>query len=295
VKPWGKKPAKAVVLGFLRRHPLMMSLAPVLVLMFGMYIIPLVILLAMSFETFVPGSFVPEPVFTLDNYGRAFSPAYVKVLNDTMWVSAVTSVLTVILAYPLAFYVVRSRSVTKKIVMAFLITSFFVQLIVRIYAFLQVFGDGGVLNQFLLFLGFPKVQWVGGWWPIIISMVHQGIPLAILVQMGSIKAINPEVEYAARILGASDTTTFLKITVPLSLPGIIASAVLSFTGAASAFVTPLLLGGGRVWMVANYVYVRFTDVLNYPFGSAMSVVLLVLALVASYGTTALLSKYVRIK
>jgi ABC-type spermidine/putrescine transport system permease subunit I len=290
-----KRPAKSVVLGFLRRHPIILSLTPVVVLMIGMYIIPLIILLGVSFEKFVPGSFVPEPVFTLENYNRAFSPVYMKVLTDTLWVSAVTAVLTVILAYPLAFYVVRSQSVTRKIVMAFLITSFFVQLIVRIYAFLHVFGDGGVLNQLLLFLGFHKVQWLGGWWPIIISMVHQGIPLAILVQMGSIKAINPELENAARILGANDTTTFRRITLPLSLPGIIASAVLSFTGAASAFVTPLLLGGGRVWMVANYVYVRFTDVLNYPFGSAMSVLLLVLSLVAAYGTTALLSRYVKIK
>jgi ABC-type spermidine/putrescine transport system permease subunit I len=291
----GDKRSAKVVLGFLRRHPLVLSLAPVVVLMIGMFIIPLVILLATSFETFVPGSFVAEPVLTLENYSRALSPVYMKVLTDTLWVSGVTAVLTVILAYPLAFYLVRSRSVTRKIVMAFLITSFFVQLIVRIYAFLQVFGDGGVLNQLLLLLGFQKAQWLGGWWPIIISMIHQGIPLAVLVQMGSIKTINPELEYAARSLGASDTTTFFKITVPLSLPGLIASAVLSFTGAASAFVTPLLLGNGRVWMVANYVYIRFTDVLNYPFGSAMSGILLVLSLLVAYGTTALLSRYVKVK
>jgi putative spermidine/putrescine transport system permease protein len=263
--------------------------------MIGMFTIPVVILLAVSFETFVPGSFVPAPVFTLENYDRAFSPVYMKVLTDTLWVSGVTAILTVVLAYPLAFYLVRSRSVTRKIVMAFLITSFFVQLIVRIYAFMQVFGDGAVLNQALLFLGFGKVEWLGGWWPIIISMVHQSIPLAVLVQMGSIKTINPELEYAAKILGAGDTSTFLKITVPLSLPGIIASAVLSFTGAASAFVTPLLLGSGRVWMVANYVYVRFTDVLNYPFGAAMAGILLVLSLVVAYGTTTLLSRYVKVR
>ena len=288
-----RRSVKAV--SFLRRHPLILTLTPVVVLMIGMFTIPVVILLAVSFETFVPGSFVPAPVFTLENYDRAFSPVYMKVLTDTLWVSGVTAILTVVLAYPLAFYLVRSRSVTRKIVMAFLITSFFVQLIVRIYAFMQVFGDGAVLNQALLFLGFGKVEWLGGWWPIIISMVHQSIPLAVLVQMGSIKTINPELEYAAKILGAGDTSTFLKITVPLSLPGIIASAVLSFTGAASAFVTPLLLGSGRVWMVANYVYVRFTDVLNYPFGAAMAGILLVLSLVVAYGTTTLLSRYVKVR
>jgi len=252
-------------------------------------------LLAVSFERFVPGSFAPEPVFTLENYGRAFSPVYTKVLLDTMWVSAVSAVLTVAGAFPLAFYVVRSKSRVRKFVLGFLVASFFVQLLIRIYSFLHVFGEGGLLNQLLVLFGFSKVQWLGGWLPIIISMAHQGIPLAILVQMGSIRTINPEVEQAARILGADDVRTFLRITLPLSLPGIIASAVLSFTGAAAAFVTPLILGGGRLMMMANYIYFRFTDVLNYPFGSAMSVLLLVVSLMGAYGTTAVLSRYVRVR
>jgi len=179
--------------------------------------------------------------------------------------------------------------------MGFLITSFFMQLLVRVYAFYQVYGSDGVLNQVLSFLGLPRQDWLGGPWPIIVSMVHQGIPIAALVQMGSIKNINPEVEDASKVLGASEVQTFFKITLPLSLPGIIASALLSFTGAASAYVTPLVLSQGRVFMIGNYIYDRFINVVNYPFAAAMSVILLIISLTVAYGINGVLSKWVRIK
>ncbi|RLI41078.1 hypothetical protein DRO69_12045 [Candidatus Bathyarchaeota archaeon] len=113
--------------------------------------------------------------------------------------------------------------------------------------------------------------------------------------MGSIKSINPEVEEAAKILGASSIQTFFKITLPLSLPGVIASILLSFTGAASAYVTPLVLSQGRVFMIGNYIYDRFINVVNYPFAAAMSVVLLFISLTIAYGISGVLSRWVRVK
>jgi putative spermidine/putrescine transport system permease protein len=89
--------------------------------------------------------------------------------------------------------------------------------------------------------------------------------------------------------------TFVKVTLPLSLPGIIAASLLSFTGSASAYVTPLVLSQGKVLMMANYIYNRFIDVVNYPFAAAMSVVLLILSLSVSYGITGVLSRWVKVK
>ena len=211
-------------------------LLPATVLLIVFYMVPLMVLLSTSLHPFVPGSLEASPEFTLENYGRVFSSVYLSTLVLTIRISLITAVFAVIMAYPLANYLVRSRSGRiRTFVMAFLIGSFFIQLLIRVYAFLHVFGGGGVVNQLLLFFGFDAIEWIGGEWPVTVSMVHQTIPLAVLVLMGSIKSINPEIEDAARVLGATGIQTFLRVTLPLSLPGIISSSVLAFAGATSAF------------------------------------------------------------
>lgn len=287
---------KSVIKYYIRKYAVVIFILPALILLIFLYLFPLILLLAQSFYTYVPGQIRPEFTFTLQNYADVFRPVYANAIILTLWISVVTTIFTVILAYPLAFYLVRSKSgFLKKFVMGFLITSFFMQLLVRVYAFYQVYGSDGVLNQLLSLFGLPRQDWLGGPWPIIVSMVHQGIPIAVLVQMGSIKSINPEVEEASKILGASGIQTFFKITLPLSLPGVIASALLSFTGAASAYVTPLVLSQGRVFMMGNYIYDRFINVVNYPFAAAMSVVLLLVSLTIAYGISGVLSRWVKVK
>jgi ABC-type spermidine/putrescine transport system permease subunit I len=281
---------------YFRQYAVFIFLFPTLALLVFLYLLPLILLLVQSFYTYVPGQFRPDPVFTLQNYAGVFSPTYLNAMTLTLWISVITTILTVILAYPLSHYLVRSKaSFTKKFVMGFLVASFFMQLLVRVYAFYHVYGQEGILNQLLSLFGLPAQDWLGGPWPVIVSMVHQGIPIAVLVQMSSIKTVNPEVEEAAKILGASNAQTFFKITLPLSLPGIIAASLLSFTGSASAYVTPLILSQGRVLMMANYIYDRFTNVLNVPFAAAMAVILLLLSLFVAYGINGVLSRWVKIK
>jgi|YelNatPaOPRAMG01_1025707.scaffolds.fasta_scaffold23254_2 ABC-type spermidine/putrescine transport system permease subunit I len=287
---------KSSIKYYIRKYAVVIFILPALILLIFLYLFPLILLLAQSFYVYVPGQIRPEFTFTLQNYAEVFRPVYANAIILTLWISVVTTIFTVILAYPLAFYLVRSKSgFLKKFVMGFLITSFFMQLLVRVYAFYQVYGSDGVLNQVFSLFGLPRQDWLGGPWPIIVSMVHQGVPIAVLVQMGSIKSINPEVEEASKILGASGIQTFFKITLPLSLPGVIASILLSFTGAASAYVTPLILSQGRVFMMGNYIYDRFINVVNYPFAAAMSVVLLFVSLTIAYGISGILSKWVRVK
>jgi ABC-type spermidine/putrescine transport system permease subunit I len=279
---------------YARKHSAFLFLSPVIILLMLLYLLPLILLLAQSFYTYDPNFFLPKPIFTLENYRIVLSPPYSKAITLTLWISATTTILTVILSYPLSFYLVRSKTgLAKKFVMGFLIASFFMQLLIRIYSFYHVFGQEGVLNQTLTFFGLPTQDWLGGPWPIAVSMVHQSIPIAVLVMMGSIKTINPEVEDAAKILGANGVETFFKVTLPLSLPGIIAASLLSFTGSASAYVTPLVLSQGKVLMMANYIYNRFLDVVNYPFAAAMSVVLLILSLSVSYGISGVLNRWVK--
>lgn len=281
---------------FVREHSTFFTLLPVLVLLVGIYMFAVVALLSMSFYTYVPNQIQPDPILTLENYQLVFSPTYFDILTRTLWISLISCALTVFGAYPLAYYLARSKSEQKrKLLLAFLISSFFLQLLVRIFAFLHVFGRNAVVNQVLMLFGLEPVEWLGGPWPVIVSMAHQGIPLAVLVQMGAIKAIDPEIEEAAKILGASNIQTFYKITLPLSLAGIVASILLSFTGAASAFITPMILGGGRFWMMGNYIYFRFSDILNYPLGAAMSFVLFGLSIIVAYGMGGLLSRWIKIK
>ncbi len=280
-----------------RRYRVVLMLFPALVLLFFFFLVPLSLLLAMSFYTYVPGKLTPLPVFTLENYKIAiFNPVYRNILISTLRMSLITTFFTVLLAYPIAYKMIRTTHVrAKKILMTFLIISFFMVIIIRVFAFIHVLGDGGIINQFLVLLGFQKMEFIGKESSVIISMVHQIIPLAVLSLMGSIKNIEPEYEEAAKILGATEFQTMLRVILPLSLPGIIASSLLSFAQAASAFITPMILGGGMIWMMANTIYMRFTDVLNYPLASAMSAVLLVVSLSTAYGMDVLLSRWIKVE
>jgi putative spermidine/putrescine transport system permease protein len=179
-----------------KRYAVVFMLFPALILLFFFFLVPLSLLLAMSFYTYVPGKLTPLAVFTLENYKIAlFNSVYRDILISTLRMSLITTFFTVLLAYPIAYKMIRTTHVrAKKFLMTFLILSFFMVIIIRVFAFIHVLGDGGMINQLLVFLGFKKMNFIGKEVSVIISMVHQIIPLAVLSLMGSIKNIEPEYE-----------------------------------------------------------------------------------------------------
>lgn len=256
---------------------------PALALFLAVYVPSLAILAVLSFFKFVPGQ-LPVPGLTLANYARfILDPYYLGLMLNTLYLAAVASVIAVAMSYPLAYSLVRSPGL-RRIILPAVTISFFVSAILRLYGWIGILGENGVINSSLISLGI-----VSSPLPIlftdravIIGLADFAIPYAVLILASSISNIDASLEQAAQNLGATQWQTFLRITLPLTAPGLVAALVLSFAQAVSAFITPLLLGGGRVPMLATQVYDSMIYSVNYPFASATVVVILAVILLITY-------------
>jgi ABC-type spermidine/putrescine transport system permease subunit I len=251
-------------------------MVPGLALFLIAYVPSLLIICVMSFQTHVPGG-RPEPTFTLDNYTRFLGdPYYLGLLVKSMALSAIAAVIAVVIAYPVAYLLIRSRRF-RIILLPVLALSFFVSSIVRLYGWLGILGRGGPVSQTLMDLGITSnpLSLLFTDAAIVIGLADFAIPYAALILASSINNVDPSVELAAQNLGATRWQSLLRVTVPLTYPGILAALVLGFALSVSAVITPIILGGGRVQMLSTQIYVAMLTAFNYPFASAMIIITLI--------------------
>lgn len=272
-----------------------------IVLLITVFFAALFSTLIMSFWTFSPGKPMSiERTFTLYNYiDFLTTPAYIKVLSDTMYISIASTILGVLAAYPIAYSIARSESFrTRKILLALILMVFLMSTVARLYAIIEILGNYGVINIILQQLGFPPIHFINTPFAVIIGGLHWTVPLAVLSLIGPIQLIDPSLGDAAQILGANKFQTFMKITLPLSIPGITAAIALCFAGGVAMFVTPMMLGGGLVDMMSNRIYYRFQGggggAVNYPAGSAMAAILLLISIAISYLINRVLTRRLRV-
>lgn len=182
----------------------------------------------------------------LSDFVRFFTdPFYLDILWTTVRVSLVSTLVSLLLGYPTAYYMARTQSRMKKVMMVIILFPFLVSAVVRSYGWMVILGKNGLLNQFLLGLGLVQkpLSILNTETAVIIGMIHLLIPYMILSLVGVLQSIDPNVEYAAYSLGANPAETFCKVIFPLSLPGIISGCVMVFTMSMTSYVTPKLLGG----------------------------------------------------
>jgi putative spermidine/putrescine transport system permease protein len=219
---------------------------------------------------------------SLDNYWRILgSSRELAILGETLWVSAELTGLTLLLGLPIAIAVARSRSRAFRTVIVFaLAVTFLSGGVTRAYAWLVLLGSRGLFNTWLQQAGVisAPIPLVNNWNGVLIALVHFLLPFFVFTLVGAVKNVPVAVEEAARNLGASRARTFLFVTLPILLPGIVGAASLTYSLALSSFLFPMLLGGGRVRMVANYIYERIFVTSDVPFAAATSVVFLVVAI-----------------
>jgi putative spermidine/putrescine transport system permease protein len=185
------------------------------------------------------------------------------------------------LGYPLAYVLARSPSRSlRRIVLFGLVMTFLSGGVTRAYAWLIILGNRGLINQALLGLGLTPVKLVYNETGVVIGVVHFLLPFFVLTLLAALKNIPVSLEEAARNLGASRGRVFLHVVLPLSVPGLVSAASLSFAGALSAFLFPELLGGGRVHMASNVIYETILTDFNLPRVAAMAGLFLILALAA---------------
>lgn len=235
-----------------------------------------------SFYQPVPGGIAFGGEASFANYIKILtSSRELAMIGQTLWVSFKLSVMTLVLAMPLAIVIVRSNSrFVRSFLLLTLAVTFLSGGVTRAYAWLVLLGNKGVINSVLVNVGLidKPIRIIYDWLGVSIALVNFLLPFAVFVLIGAVKNVPASVEEAARGLGASRTGTFFRITLPILAPEIVVAASLTFSIALSSFLFPLLLGGGRVRMMANYIYERLFVTYDAPLAAATSVVFLGVAM-----------------
>jgi spermidine/putrescine transport system permease protein len=254
-------------------------LTPAIVWLLVFLVAPLVIVLIVSLATRGPyGKTVYD--FTLGNYIAALDPLYLRAYWRTTWIAAVTTLLCVVVSYPVAYYVaLRAPARRKRLLLVLTVIPFWTSFVIRTYAWKLLLYSEGVINSALMSTGLvetpPKLLYTD--FAVLVGQVYGELPFMILPLYVALERLDIRLLEAAQDLGANRFWTFVKVTLPLSRPGLIAGVVLVFIPSLGAFVTPDMLGGAKTVMVGNLIQNQFSQ-LNKPFGSALSLMLTVAVL-----------------
>ena len=217
--------------------------------------------------------------FYLDNWIEVLTDSFYRdILVQTLRIAAASTILCILLGYVPAYFIARSSTRHKTLLILLLMLPFWISYIIRTMSWINILGVSGALNVFLLWVGIisEPLQILYNEGTVILGLAHFLLPFMILNIYVSLDGIDPNLVDAARSLGCTGWQAFREVTLPLSLPGLAAGSLLCFVLGAGTYITPLILGGPRDAMFANLVFEAIITQLNWPLGSALSLVLLVI-------------------
>ncbi len=254
-------------------------ISPTLLYLLIFMIVPMVLVVVISVLT--RGTYGNiEYRFNIDNYARLIDPLYLRILAYSMWVAGLTTVITILIGYPLAYYIARANPQQRSFLLFLILVPFWTNFIIRIYAWIMILRTEGLLNNFLINLGVINFPLDILYTPLAvqIGMVYEFLPFMVLPLYTSLEKIENAQLEAAADLGARPWRAFLRVTFPLSVPGIVAGSILVFIPAMGMFVVPDLMGGAKTMLVGNLIRNQFLTARDWPFGSAASMLLMILTL-----------------
>ena len=258
----------------LRLGPIILF-APAALLLTVFLAIPYLNIVVTSFRA--PGRGTPYgDGFTIGNYLRFFSDSfYVMQMANTLWIGLLCTAICLVLGFPVAWQLARGGPRLRAIGYGLVLSPLLVGIVIRSYGWTILLGNNGLINRTLTNIGLietplPLMYNALG---IVIALVHVFLPFMILPLMAAIQGVDPSLESAARSLGASRFTAFRRVTLPLCVPGIQAGCILVFVLSLSAYVTPSLIGGLRVKTMAVTVVDALIDTFQWPWGSALALML----------------------
>lgn len=254
--------------------------APGLALFTVFFLVPLGRMFVLSFYHYSRTAGITDEL-TLGNYGAfLFDPFYLELLARTLKLSALTTLTTLLLGYPVAVHFVQAQARTRAYLTLIILSPLMVSVIVRTYGWLVVLGPTGLVTSLVAWLGLtdapPRLLFTEV--AVVIGLTHIFLPFMVLAVASALQNIDPTLSLAARNLGASGVGAFLNVVLPLSLPGVLAGSLLVFSLSNSAFVTPALLGGAGAQVLSVITYQQNLVLLNWPFGAALAAVLLLVVL-----------------
>jgi putative spermidine/putrescine transport system permease protein len=271
-----------------RRRALVVGLllAPGLLTLLFLLLLPLVNVVLESFRQYVPGKIggLIDAPYTLNNYTALLHPVYLEYLTTTIWSASLATLGGLVMGYPVAYVIARTNSHAIRIsFIALLVGLLFLSALIRVYSLELSFGSVGLGPPLAVLMGVSPNSRAYAEFLVVIGLVHHSIPLAALLITATIQNINPRLVEAAQALGAPLWRGHLSITLPLSMPGILSAFLICYTTNLSAFVVPMILGKGKISFLSNLVYDRYAELANFPSGSAIALQLLAVAVVVTYG------------
>ena len=259
---------------------LLILLLPATIWLLIFFIIPLIIVLVYSFlERGTYGGVTWE--FTLKNYQRLANDLYLNIFWRSLGLASLTTLICLIIGYPLAFFIATSSTRWRNLLLFLVIIPFWTNFLVRTYAWMIILRSEGMINTMLQSLNLIQepLNLLFTPFAVIVGLIYGYLPFMILPLYATIERLNFSLVEAAQDLGANHIRTFFRIILPLTLPGIIAGSILVFIPALGAFITPDILGGAKTVMVGNLIQNQFLQARDWPFGSALSMGLMVLVLI----------------
>jgi len=236
------------------------------------------------------------PVFNFANYLRVFTdPLYLSSLGLTLYLSLAVTLIDVVLGFPTAYILARARARWASFLISVLLISSFITVVIKVLGLIVILSQNGLVNRLLLTLGLVETPLlmlsnnVG----VLVGLIHYTLPLLIMLLFSMIQTIPPSLEEAAEIHGASRLAVFRRVLLPLSLPGLIAGSLMAFNMAMGAFTSAVLLGGGRVLTLPVLIQRKIIFDVDYPFGSALATVLLLVVFLLNVASTSLLVQMTR--
>ncbi len=258
-------------------------------------LVPLAILLRYSLNQFVPGKFMVDAL-TVENYVKFFTdPYYINVLTRTVRVSLVTTVICLILGFPLAYVLARTQSRFKTLLIMLVVLPLFVGNAVRAAGWMVAFGNKGLINASLMGTGAiaTPIEIMYTEFAVIVGITAVNLPFMVLTLQSVIEGIDRSVEEAAFNLGAPPLRMAWRVLFPLAMPGVLAGTILTFILAMNAYATPVLLGGPRFQMMGPMVYNQFVQQNNWPFGGAIAFILMTATLLLTLGANLMVQQRYR--
>lgn len=250
--------------------------------MIVLFFIPLVIVFAYSLLTRGPYGGVMPP-WTSDSYRRVLDPLYLEILWRSLWIAIVATALCLVLGFPLALYIARSTR-HKFLLLNLVMLPFWTSFLIRTYAWMFLLRDTGLINSTLqtLHLIRQPLPLLFNTGAVILGLLYGYLPFMVLPLYATLEKLDPALLDAAQDLGASPWATLWRVIVPLTKPGMVAGCLLVFIPCLGAYLTPDLMGGGKTVMLGNLVQNQFTNGRDWPFGSAVSLLLMGLAVLVMW-------------
>ena len=248
-----------------------------------MIVAPMLMIVLYAFTT--AGNDVTTIRFTLDNFARFFSDqVFLDVLRRSLFIAVITTIICVLVGYPIA-YAIAQRSEKSNMFWVLVITMpTWINMMVRTYAWVGILQDGGLINSLLGLFGIGPFKMMYTTFAVVLGMVYNFIPFMILQIHTSLTKMDKSYLEAAADLGANKVQSFLRVTLPLSLPGVLSGITLVFLPAVSSFFIPKLLGGGQYVLIGNVIETQFLTSGDWNFGSAISLIMAVIIMISMYIT-----------